>query len=314
MEAAPFFADVADGPPDAAALWTHAADGVRLRIVGWRTRGTARGSVLLLAGRTEYAEKYGPTARFLTERGLDVLTLDWRGQGLSDRIFDADPVRGHVARFSDYQLDVAAAMATAEALGFAAPWMLLAHSMGGCIGLRALIDGLPVTGAAFSAPMWGISINAIQRTLAWAIGAASRKTGQSHRYTPGTPSHPYTLEAEFAGNLLTTDAQMFDWMRDQVRHHGELALGGPSLQWLHEALIEMKALASLPSPGVPTLAAVGSAERIVDPRAIRRRMSRWPEGTLTVIPQARHEILMERRDIREGFLAAALERAGFGEG
>ena len=51
--AAPFYADVADGPPGGRAVWLHAADGVRLRAGLWPLQG-ARGTVLLLPGRTEY--------------------------------------------------------------------------------------------------------------------------------------------------------------------------------------------------------------------------------------------------------------------
>ena len=38
----------------------------------------------------------------------------------------------------------------------ARPLHLLAHSMGGCIGLRAVIEGMPVAACVFTGPMWGI--------------------------------------------------------------------------------------------------------------------------------------------------------------
>ena len=45
-----------------------------------------KGTVVLLPGRNECIEKYFETIRNLTDRGLGVATLDWRGQGGSDRL------------------------------------------------------------------------------------------------------------------------------------------------------------------------------------------------------------------------------------
>ena len=139
-DAAPFHAEVADAPGEARSSWVAAPDGVRLRVT-LLARG-ASGTVLLFPGRTEYAEKYGPVARHLGAAGLSVLTIDWRGQGLSARLL-ANAEIGHVVAFADYQGDVAALVGAADALGLPGPRHLLAHSMGGAIGLRALMDGLP---------------------------------------------------------------------------------------------------------------------------------------------------------------------------
>jgi len=59
---------MAEGPEGGYALWLTADDGVRLRAVHWPKEG-ARGTVLLMPGRTEYCEKYGRTASELAARG-----------------------------------------------------------------------------------------------------------------------------------------------------------------------------------------------------------------------------------------------------
>ena len=264
------------------------------------------GTVLLFAGRTEYAEKYGAVARRLRERDLAVVAIDWRGQGLSARLVP-DAGVGHVAAFADYQRDVAALLAAADAEGLPAPRHLLAHSMGGLIGLRALMEGLPVASAAFSAPMWGIRLVAGLRPVARALGWASRPLGLGARYAPGTGPASYIAAAPFAGNLLTRDPEAYALMRAQVAAHPDLALGGPSLQWLHEALAEGAALSRRASPGVACLCGLGSDERIVDPAAIRSRMARWPGGRLMVQRDALHELLMERAEPREAFLGAVAD-------
>jgi lysophospholipase len=302
MTAAPFHHEVAGGPA-VEARWLEAEDGVRLRTAVWP--GGDAGTVFIFSGRTEFVEKYARIADWLVGRGLSVISIDWRGQGLSDRALP-DALTGHVADFADYQLDVAVLHDLAVELGLPRPFHLLAHSMGGCIGLRALHRGLDVDAVTFSAPMWGIGMSPVTRPLAWSVSWIGRALGRGDRYTPGTSAAAYVAETAFETNLLTNDPATFEWMQRQTREHPELSLGGPSLSWLFGALHEMRSLRAATPPSYPALTFVGADEAIVDPSAIRAVMRRWPGGRLDVVEGARHELLMERPQIRDRFLEAAL--------
>ncbi|MGX9349819.1 alpha/beta fold hydrolase [Shimia sp. W99] len=293
---APFYHDVADGP-EARAWWLHCEDGVRIRMAYW-AKEDARGTVFLFPGRTEYIEKYGRSAHDLAARGYAQVSVDWRGQGLADRLID-DRRSGYVQNFTDYQQDVAAILEAAEQLDCPKPWYVVAHSMGGCIGLRALMEGLPVNAAVFSGPMFGIQLSALMRPAAWAMSWASSRTGQGHRYAPGTSAQTYVLDAPFEGNTLTTDPDMYRYMQDQMHAYPDLALGGPSLHWLHEALRETKTLRMQPSPDYPCITFLGDAEKIVDSAAVHDRMQRWPNGSLELVPGGEHEVLMETQAKRD---------------
>ncbi len=307
MSDAPFFADLADGPPEARSVWLT-PKGARIRVTWWKAGD--RGTVVLLPGRTECVEKYGRAADDLVTRGYSVITVDWRGQGLADRAL-ADPMSGHVDDFAEYQADLDAAMAEADRAGLPEPRYLMAHSMGGCIGLRALMRGLPFRAAVFSAPMWGISMAAWLRPVAQVVTAMSGAFRLAHRYAPGTGSTTYLLAAPFEGNVLTTDRDMWDYMRAQVVAHPELSLGGPSLAWLRSALRECAALAALPAPRVPAICALGTAEKVIDPAPVHLRMAGWGAGQLDLYPGAEHEIMMETAAVRQRFFdrAAALYEA-----
>jgi lysophospholipase len=265
----------------------------------------ARGTVLLFTGRSEYIEKYGPTARALTAAGWHVATLDWRGQGLASR-HHPDPMLGHVSDFAEYQHDVASLMAFVRARGLPEPFHLLSHSMGGCIALRSLLAGLPVRSAAFSAPMWGIRLFPFPEPMAVSLAAALHRKGQGHRLTPTTTRASYVLHAGFRWNMLTRDREMWHWMQQHMTQHPDLALGGPSITWLDAAFREMRALAHETAPALPAYAALGSRERIIDPRAVKRRMAGWSGGQLALYAGAEHEILMEHRPHRDQFTAAIL--------
>lgn len=306
---------MAQGPAPRS-LWIRAADGVKLRAALWdrpdtggpdTAKGKAvRGSVLLLPGRTEYVEKYCQAAQDLAARGFATACIDWRGQGLSDRLL-SDTMSGHVDDFTEYQRDLDALVALARAQSLPEPWYLMSHSMGGCIALRGLMRGLPVRAAVFSAPMWGIAMAAWLRPAAQVIGTAARIMGQRHRYTPTTDRRSYLSIAPFAGNVLTTDPEMYGWLRNQVLTHPELGLGGPSLGWLHAALAECAALSRLPSPRMPCLTVYGSAEKVIDPLPIHNRMARWPDGRLEVVAGAEHEVMMELPATRARFFDLSAE-------
>ena len=296
MTPAPLYTDIADGPSGGQAFWLTAADGVRLRAAIWP--GGSKGTVFLLPGRTEYIEKYGRAASDLAARGFSTLSLDWRGQGLAARAL-GDKMSGHVDSFSEYQKDLDAVLKLAHEQVLPRPFFILAHSMGGCITLRALMRDLPFHAAVFTAPMWGINMAAWIRPVAIAITATAGWLGQKGRYAPGTSAKTYVLEAPFQGNVLTTDADMYAYMRLQAGQHPDLTLGGPSMGWLNAALAECHALSLLPSPAIPAICALGTAEKVVDTAPIHVRMRQWRNGCIDLYPNAEHEIMMENAAMRQ---------------
>ena len=80
-------------------------DGVALRFARWAPPPGRKGTVCLFQGRAEFIEKYFETVRDLRERGFAVATLDWRGQGLSERAL-RNSRKGYVRSFSQYQIDL----------------------------------------------------------------------------------------------------------------------------------------------------------------------------------------------------------------
>lgn len=300
--AAPYYADIAANP-DGICHWLITADGVRVRVAHW-PNPDAKGTILMFPGRTEYIEKYGRTAKDLCARGYACAAIDWRGQGIADRLLENRAV-GHVETFEDYQLDAKAMLDHVKSLGLPEPYHLLAHSMGGCIGLRTLHDGLPVESAVFSAPMWGIRMSAALRPIAWGLSSVSKPLGFSNVFAPGQQAETYVLRAIATDNTLTSDESSFEMLQNQLKTHPELALGGPSLHWLNESLREMRHLANLASPKIPCVTFLGTDEVIVDPARVYDRMDRWPNGDLVVLDKGRHEVLMERPELRNQVLNGA---------
>ncbi|MDF2231652.1 alpha/beta hydrolase [Albimonas sp. CAU 1670] len=304
--AAPWFADAAGPPAPDACVWLRAPRGPggapRLRAALWRAPGddgADRGLVLLFPGRTEYLEKYAGVVARLRARGFAVASLDWRGQGLSDR---AVPRLGHVGRFAEFQADVRALLGWPEVAAHPGPRVLLCHSMGGCIGLRAIHDGA-LTGehapaaAIFSAPMWGLSLGGAA-LFARPLARLAARLGFARRAArPGPADSTYVLDEPFRNNVLTTDERHWDRFVAQAKAHRELTLASPTFGWVDAAFAETAALSRADPAGVPRLLLLGSDEAVVDPEPIRAHAARSRgEATLAEIRQGRHETLMEDPD------------------
>lgn len=296
MDHARLYTDVAQAPEGGRAFFVNTEDGTRIRFALWQSG--ARGLAVVFPGRTECLEKYGRMVGLLAERGFSVAVIDWRGQGLSDRLNNSTAV-GHVESFDDYQQDVAAMLAHPAVAEIGGPRVLFSHSMGGCIALRSIIQGQEFSAAVFSAPMWGLNLPGLQGHLAPYIANIGVALGRGRKALPAQPKGFYLTRAAFKGNSLTCDEDYWLYMRAQILHHPALALGAPSHLWLKAALAEMAALETLEAPTMPMLAIVGGDESIVSPAAIRRITARLPNGSLLEIPGARHEIWMEAPEVQQ---------------
>jgi len=298
MDVAPLYEDIQGVPDGGQAFWRKCPDNTRIRVALWK--GGDKETVLIFPGRTEYIEKYGPVVREFLTRGYSVAVIDWRGQGLSDR-HPTRPQMGWVVDFSDYQQDIEQMLLAVEDGGLPKATVLLTHSMGGAIGLRALLNRLNVEKVIFSAPMWGIFVEPQLRLVANLVSKFSLKLGLGSRYIPSAGPNNYVEKQKFKGNVLTNDAETYKWLQSHLAAHPQLGLGGPSCQWYNRSVSEMIDIRKNAPASHEVLVFLGSNEAIVDKEAIREIMARWPNGKLVDVEAAQHEILMEEPHVLKQF-------------
>jgi lysophospholipase len=290
MTVAPYHTEVSGSKITPKTQWRHCLDGVRVRVSIW-TGGT-KGTIIIFPGRTEFLEKYGAVAEKLLDLGYCVAAIDWRGQGIADRIHKERQM-GHVEDFVDYQQDVAQLMAAIAEENLPKPYTMLAHSMGGAIGLRALHEGLDVEDTIFSGPMWGIYLAPAISLVARITLAILPPMGFAKMLAPTRTLANYVEASPFKGNTLTSDKQAFELMQMQMKERPELGLGGPSVHWLAEATTECAQLVRKGPAKQRCLCLCGQNEKIVDTTAIDSIMARWENGQLIYLPDAQHEVFME---------------------
>jgi lysophospholipase len=256
-----------------------------------------RGSVIISPGRTEYIEKHATTAVDLIARGFNVLIVDQRGQGWSDRL-TANPMAGHMDSYDDAAAHLGLAI---EAVGarLTGPHILLCHSMGGCIGLQAALTGkLPtIIAAAFSAPMWGLVVPPYAKLMAKLLTGV----GQGQAIAPTTPK---TWKPDpFEGNAITHDPLQFARNNALFLAEPALQIGGPTNGWLAGAFAMMDSFTSdrLANLKLPILVVSGEADSVVDNNAHVRIAGQLPSAILRTIPGAKHELLHESPHLRDQF-------------
>ncbi len=288
--------------------WLLTRDQVRLRAMAWPQTGgnAAKGSVLILQGRTEFIEKYYETIGELCARGFAVAAFDWRGQGLSGRPLE-DNHKGHVMDFSEYHHDLDAFLEQCVLPGLPPPHTLLAHSMGAHIAVRYLhAHPQPFARAILCSPMAYINTAPLPHFAARAIAFLGVRLGKMESYVPGGGVYDPGRFA-FEGNPLTHDAARYAREAQLFQCRPELVIGSPTLGWLDAAYRSM-AIVMQPEFGAavktPVLMLYGDQERVSLPRYQALLASRLGNCQALCLSGARHEILQETDDIRARFWAA----------
>ncbi len=302
---------MADG--DAVVSWQadflDRPDGARLRLAHWPPAAAPRATILILHGRTEFNEKYEETAGDLVARGFDVWSFDWRGQGLSSRLLD-DRQKGHVDDYDVLVEDLRAVIDHVRRIegagGGQRPLVLLAHSMGGLVATRYLVTGATDAAAAIlSAPLLGIGpgpfptwlVKVLARLAVW-FGQGDGFAVTQRPWRPGVDS--------FEKNVVTTDRDRHAVHQAWFRDTPELVLGGVTWGWLDETI---RTCETLFAPGaadrvaVPVLFGKAADDVVVSRSAIGRMAGLVPGARIETYARARHELLMERDEVRDAFLA-----------
>ncbi len=290
--------------------FVEGVDNIPLRYAHWKSTGERHaGTVCLFGGRAEFIEKYYEVIAELRRRGFAVATFDWRGQGGSGRLL-RNARKGHVLDFADYIEDLKIFMKSIVLPDCPPPYFALAHSAGGNILLRAAtarncwFERIVLCSPLVRLAQGTLPVNT---DTAMVILGFLKTLGFSASYVPGSKRNEAWESEPFEDNKLTSDLHRFQKTQHILKEAPELGLGSPTVGWLYAALTSMALVNSNDFPAmvqVPILMIGAGSDRLVSTPAIEALALKLKVGSYITIPNARHEILQERDELRLQFWSA----------
>jgi lysophospholipase len=235
-------------------------------------KGDPKGVVLVTHGYAEHCGRYRELAHVITNAGWAVLTYDVRGHGQSPG------ARGFIEHFDTYLDDLRAAHAAAKQLAPGKPLVMLGHSHGSLITLRALVDSKPpeTVAAIVSSPYLALrlAVPAYKKVLARFASRVAPALAQAN-----------SLRVED----LTSDKQ-----KQQERLADKLCFDVATARWFTEASAAQAFVESHADRiKVPTTCLVGGADPIADPAASKRVAARVSGAHYHDLVGLKHEVFNE---------------------
>lgn len=262
-----------------------------------------KATILILTGYGESAEKWFETVTDLTAQGFSVWVLERQGQGGSER---ETPWRdlGHIDSFDP---DVAAVRALVKGVIRPrpdTPLVIVGHSEGGLVALRAAQQGLAMDGLVLSSPAFGLT-------------ALPRPRADFAKFTPAmrflrlgwikTPDQP-GWRRDAPGDGLTHDPVRGKVQAAWMLANPDLRMGGRSLGWFAAFFDASEAAAQdIRETNAPTLMLTAGQDKAVSATPQDRLCAAMINCQETRYPKSGHDLHMESDTVRQAWLAAIVD-------
>lgn len=279
-------------------------DGTKLRTAIFYPTGEPRGTLVLMTGYAEYIEKYVHVAETFTREGFCVVLPEWRGHGRSTRA-SVEHARLHILDFDQNCTDLMIRMERLVLPLCPAPYVGLAHSMGGLISLRTVMKNPKIFEAlALCAPMLGVQMSSVQQSIVKFLGHFYRLLGKLDNWPPSDP--PTRTPENPPQNRVAFNHEF--WLKNEafLQAHPDLQVNGRSMAWVVSAIKAMNASARpelLQDIHTPMFIASASDEKLVDNESIVHALGHLPNAMGKEYAPAMHELLMENKDIYDAFVS-----------
>lgn len=265
-----------------------------------------RATLLILTGYGESAEKWFETVTDLNAQGFSVWVLERQGQGGSERETPWRDV-GHVDSLDP---DIAIVRALARGVIRPAgdtPFVIIGHSEGGLVALRAAEQGLGMDGLVLSSPAFGLSALPRSRADFTRFTPAMRTLRLGWIRTPDQGGWKREGPDGFQSGL-THDAERGKVQAAWMLANPDLRMGGRSLGWFAAFFDASEAAArDIRKTAVPTLMLDAGQDKVVTATPQGRLCAAMIDCKETRYPDAGHDLHMESDAVRGPWLAAIVD-------
>lgn len=230
-----------------------------------------KGIIVVSHGYAEHCGRYRELAHVIVAAGWAALTYDVRGHGKSPG------VRGFVEAFHEYTDDLKCVVKVARGLvAGPAPLVLLGHSHGSLITLRAACGGTEATALIVSSPYLGLrmAVPGWKKLLARIASRLAPTLAQPNNITAGQLTSDKALQAAHDADPLNFSVATSRWFVESSTAQAYVAANASKIT-------------------VPSTWIVGGADPLADPAQSRRVAQTMQRADYHELAGFLHEVFNE---------------------
>lgn len=248
-----------------------------------------KASVVIVHGMAEFFGKYREYIWYLYREGFEVFFMEQRGHGYSGgKAPEMDVI--YIDSYRTYVNDLSLFIKEkVKPLTEGRPLLMIAHSMGGCIGALYLEEHPDVfKGAILSSPMLklkGASYPPIARLLIRVFGLL---TGRMKKLAPGQKH--FNPDSRVEGSSAMSHARYY-FQLGLRKNDPHYQMTGASLSWaLASMSATTKVIKNAGKIKTPVTVMTAGCDHLIDPAGYEAFKEKVPHANIHHYPTSRHEI------------------------
>ena len=275
--------------------------GVKIRYVTFQKKNGS-GALVMLPGKSETYLKYAEFFYDLQELPLSLYSMDHRGMGFSERMLP-DRLKMHVEHFDDYLQDLRTFLDTVVKAGGYERLFVLGHSTGSLIAALTL-ESHPeeFQAGVLCSPLFDLNAGPSPGFVLRALARLLDRPGRHEVYSIGQKN---IERLPFEKNTISHSYERWSlWEQEIIPNTEAIQFGGVTNRWIRESLTAgHRAVRGAEQIKVPLLLLQAEQDSLTKAGAQDRFCRRAPLCRKILMRGARHEILIEREDIRAAAIA-----------
>ena len=280
-------------------------DGTRLRYY-YACPDSPKGCVTIVHGMAEFFGKYREYAWYLYRAGYMFYFMEQRGHGNSEGKVDEHDII-YIDSYDTYVKDLHCF--TNEVVRPAAgdlPMLLIAHSMGGCVGALFLEKHPGVFKAAIlSSPMMKMKGADYPPIVQWLLGIYASISGKRKKLAPNQKHFDPNTRLEVSSAL---SRPRFEYQLRQRRNNENYQTTGATFGWAIASLKATdKVVKNAGNITIPVTVMTAGQDHLIDPAGYEAFGKAVPQARFTHYENSRHEIFNSDEESRKRYFADVLD-------
>ena len=275
--------------------------GLKIRYLCFEKKNPS-GTLVMLPGKSETYLKYAEVFYDLRELPLSLYAMDHRGMGFSERMLP-DRLKMHVEHFSDYLQDFRTFLDAVVKAGEHQHLFVLGHSTGSLIAALHL-ESYPeeFQAGVLCSPLFELNAGPAPGFALRALTRLLDRPGRHEQYSFGQKN---IKRPSFQNNTISHSYPRWSlWEQEIIPNTEAIQFGGVTNRWIRESLLAgHRAVRGAEQIKVPVLLLQAEHDSLTKAGAQDRFCRRASLCRKVLMRGARHEILIEREDIRAAAIA-----------